>query len=72
LLEAPKETGNELLNKINWKICEIKMQQIAKLRCGKKWCMLAASTISDFGNSLEELKDVWSALSSYEHFYCCV
>jgi len=23
MLEAPKETGNKLLNQINWKICEI-------------------------------------------------
>jgi len=26
LFEAPKETGNKLLNKINWKIREIKMR----------------------------------------------
>jgi len=41
LLEAPKETGNELLNKINWKIHKIKIQQflhkeIAKVRCSEK------------------------------------
>jgi len=28
LAETPKETGNKLLNKINWKIRQIKMRQI--------------------------------------------
>jgi len=28
LFEAPKEIGNKLLDKINWKIREIKMQRI--------------------------------------------
>jgi len=28
LLAAPKETGHKLLNKINWNICEMKMQRI--------------------------------------------
>jgi len=32
LLEAPKETENKLLNKINCKIREIKMQQIFSVR----------------------------------------
>ena len=31
-LEAPKETGNKLLNKINWKISEIEMQQTFYIR----------------------------------------
>jgi len=29
LFEAPKEIGNKLLDKINWKISEIKMQRIS-------------------------------------------
>jgi len=32
LLEVPKETVNKLLNKINWKIREIKMQQVFYIR----------------------------------------
>jgi len=28
MLKASKETGNRLLNEINWKIREIKMQRI--------------------------------------------
>jgi len=32
LLEAPKETGNKLLNKINLKIGEIEMQRIFYIR----------------------------------------
>jgi len=35
MLEAPKVTGNELLNRINWKIREMKMQQIFYIR--KSW-----------------------------------
>ena len=31
-VQTPKETGNKLLNKINWKICQIKMQQIFYIR----------------------------------------
>ena len=27
-LQVPTETGNKLLNEINWKICQIKMQRI--------------------------------------------
>jgi len=32
LAETPKETGNKMLNKINWKIHQIKMQQIFYIR----------------------------------------
>jgi len=32
MVETPKETGNKLLNKINWKICQINMQQIFYIR----------------------------------------
>jgi len=35
LLEAPKETGNKLLKKINWKIRVIKMQQIFYTRISR-------------------------------------
>jgi len=34
LVETPKETGNKLLNKINRKICQIKIQRIFYI--GKK------------------------------------
>jgi len=32
LLEAPRETGNKLLNIIHWKIREIKIQRIIYIR----------------------------------------
>jgi len=30
--QTPKETGNKVLNKINWKIHQIKMQRIFYIR----------------------------------------
>jgi len=42
LVQTPKETGSKLLNKINWKIRQIKTaanflhKKIVKLRCGEE------------------------------------
>jgi len=44
LVETPKETGNKVLNKSNWKIRQIKMQQIFYIRKMRN-CDVARNTV---------------------------
>ena len=66
LLEATKETGNKLFNKINWKIREIKMQrifyeEIVKLRCGEKLCFTVVRII-------QHGRPIWAIITRVTNF----